>query len=179
MKTIFFYLLLSCFFLSACNSSVSDKNPSTEHSEKAKVMQQAVFVPQEFDFQRIHIAHNYSLNTDTPETLGNSEAGMKEFDLRRNFIASSGFPIADPFILPTVSNYNWRQWDAKYSEFVERNKTNKFLPIFKRIGSMIILKDMGLLAGKSKEEKDKISFYTKELLANGGSSNSGIMYIIL
>jgi hypothetical protein len=44
---------------------------------------------------------------------------------------------------------------------------------------MIILKDMGLLAGKSKEEKDKISFYTKELLANGGASNSGIMYYTL
>ena len=53
------------------------------------------------------------------------------------------------------------------------------MPIFKRIASLIILKDMALLGGNTKAEKERISFYTKEMLDNGSGANTAIVYYCL
>ncbi|OJV13031.1 MAG: hypothetical protein BGO21_04690 [Dyadobacter sp. 50-39] len=180
MKYIALLSTVIAVLLLACNATAPQENtPVDENAKMSEGMKRQPFIDTRYDFQRIRVPHSYVLRSDTPATLGNTKSGMAEFDRRREFVAASGFPVANPFVLPSADESDWKKWNAKYTDYVKKNALHPYLPIFKRIASLIILKDMALLNGTSREEKDKISFYTKEMLDNGGGANTAISYYCL
>ena len=99
-----------------CNSKTSEETPINENAKISESMKKQPFIDTRYEFQQIRVPHSYILQSDTPATLGNTKNGMAEFDKRREFVTASGFPIANPFVLQTANDSDWKKWDAKYAD---------------------------------------------------------------
>jgi hypothetical protein len=160
-----------------CQQDTDTKIPLGEKDEKAARMASAAIAPPTYDFQKINTPISYLLPSENPNAaIETTQARVME---RSKFLAKSGLPLLDPFTPLTDKNRDWRKADEKYRSYLEVQRGNAPLLIFRRVASVAILKDFALLAHESEEGKQAIAFYTNELFESGGHTNAALVYYCL
>ncbi|HMN90376.1 MAG TPA: hypothetical protein PKD70_13735 [Saprospiraceae bacterium] len=105
-----------------------------------------------------------------PIELGNFES---EIIKSRTFLMERGFPSA-PEVFPEYPN--WKPLDSIYQQQSFDMMSESERRLFRRIGSIVILRNHALLDFPA--EKEKIAFYTTEYIEAGGNS-AGLLYFCL
>lgn len=158
-----------------CQQDTDKKIPQSENVTKAARLANAT--PPDYDFQKINTPISYLLPSENSNAaIETTQAKVME---RRDFLSKSGLPLLDPFAPLTDTNRDWKKADTKYRNYIEEQRSNPQLLIFRRVGSTAILKDFALLADQSETGKKAIAFYTNELFESGGHTNAALVYYCL
>lgn len=114
----------------------------------------------QYDFQKVNC----------PVTFGSSAYEVMQ---NRAFLSKNGLsPSLD--ILPQTPN--WQIIDVSYAQKKAGIKDDKQKVLYCQVASILILRNNALLSQTS--EHEKIAFYTKEYIENGGQS-AGLLYYCL
>lgn len=160
-----------------CQQDTDKKIPQSENVTKAARLANANATPPDYDFQKINTPISYLLPSENSNAaIETTQAKVME---RRDFLSKSGLPLLDPFAPLTDTNRDWKKADTKYRNYIEEQRSNPQLLIFRRVGSTAILKDFALLADQSETGKKAIAFYTNELFESGGHTSAALVYYCL
>jgi len=184
-KVYFLFVSIGLLSLVACSQSqdttkeikqtIAQKNNGLSSIEEAH----EAFLLKKLDFQQIETRLSYCSLKEVPNAYQSVE-GAEMFEacekMTEDFIAKSGFPVNRIDI--DLWKTTWKDADKLYKSFYQNNKENSSINYFRTHASIIILKDLGLLAGEDKESLKAIEFYTQELVDAGFVGGDFVYYCI-
>lgn len=94
----------------------------------------------------------------------------------KRFMADQGFPLSKMNLYTALADLTWAQADQQYRLFLEQNRQHQFRNLYRQYVSQIILKDLRLLA--EADQKEKIAFYTNEMLESGAINPALLSYAL-
>ncbi len=158
MKNLFAVIIILNIFGCQGRSEFSDNLLKAQTFNEEKIFKKPPLP--EYDFQKVNC----------PVSFGSSAFEVMQ---NREFLSKNGLsPSLD--ILPQKPN--WQIIDANYAQKKAAIKDDRQKMLYCQVASILILRNNALLSQTS--ETEKIAFYTKEYIENGGQS-AGLLYYCL